>query len=157
MGFMEAYKRLDNLCKDLFESETGVTPYINNLEYILNTGSQPINAYSDYKQLKHYRYIRNQIVHENNANETNMCDKNDTLWIEQFHQRILNQTDPISLYQKAIAGTQRHASKSKRKAKPAQSQVVKKRTSKSKKAFTIIMIALILVSVILLWLLHQSL
>ena len=29
MAFMEAYKKLDNLCKDLFSSDVGITEYIS--------------------------------------------------------------------------------------------------------------------------------
>lgn len=32
MAFMEAYKRLDNLCKDLFSSDVGITEYIKSME-----------------------------------------------------------------------------------------------------------------------------
>jgi hypothetical protein len=106
MGFIESYKRLDNLCKDLFKSETGVTTYINNMEYLTNARYQIGNWDSDYKQLKHFRYIRNQIVHENNVTEGNICNKNDILWIEQFHQRILQRTDPLALYHKAVTASQ---------------------------------------------------
>ena len=104
MNFLKSYKRLDNLCKDLLRSETGVTTYISDMEQISRTNFQPINF--DYKKLKHYRYIRNQIAHENYADETNMCNENDTLWIEQFHQRILDRTDPVSQYHKALARSQ---------------------------------------------------
>ena len=31
-----------------------------------------------------------------------MCTEDDILWIENFHQRILNQTDPITQYDKAL-------------------------------------------------------
>lgn len=32
MSFMEAYKRLDNLCKDLLSSDKGITEYIRQMD-----------------------------------------------------------------------------------------------------------------------------
>ena len=34
MSFLEEYKRLDNLCKDMFSTSTGITTYIEELEKI---------------------------------------------------------------------------------------------------------------------------
>ena len=52
----------------------------------------------DYFQLKHYRYVRNRIAHENNAEEVDLCTEKDVAWLEAFYQRILTQTDPLALY-----------------------------------------------------------
>lgn len=100
MGFIEEYKRLDNLCKDLFSSSIGVTEYINCMEQCGHYSSYVDNWRRDYLDLKHYRYIRNKIVHENGATEAALCTDDDIIWINSFYQRILNQTDPLSLYQK---------------------------------------------------------
>lgn len=54
----------------------------------------------DYLKLKHYRYIRNQIAHENYAEEENMSCPEDTVWLDNFYNRIMNQTDPLALYYK---------------------------------------------------------
>lgn len=51
----------------------------------------------DYLQLKHYRYIRNQIAHENYAHESDMCSFKDTAWLDEFYQHIIGQTDPLAL------------------------------------------------------------
>ena len=102
MSFLESYKHLDNLCKDMYGSEKGVTTYIEIMEHT-SGGSYRINGWdSDYKNLKHYRYIRNQIVHENYASEDSMCTGSDTAWINNFYSRILNRTDPLALYHQAI-------------------------------------------------------
>ncbi len=106
MKFIEEYKKLDNLCKDLFNTPTGITTYIENLEKIKQYG-----FYNDYKTLKHYRYIRNQIVHENYATEENMCTKEDTKWIVNFYNRILHQNDPLALYQKELKLKRNHKRK----------------------------------------------
>lgn len=136
MSFIESYKRLDNLCKDLLRSETGITSYIFNLEKLMHTRFQITNWETVYNKLKHYRYIRNQIVHENSANEANMCNENDLQWIEQFYQRILNRTDPLALYRKAVIASQQQISKPKNiKTQPV--VITKQNSNKSKTAMTI--------------------
>ena len=101
MAFMEAYKKLDNLCKDLFTSDVGITEYISCMEQCSRGALYADNWQNDYFALKHYRYIRNKIAHENDATEEALCTDTDVLWINGFYQRIINQTDPLTLYRKA--------------------------------------------------------
>ena len=97
MGFMKASKHLDNLCRDM--NGVGVTGYIEDMEKSSTTGSYYVSGWNnDYLKLKRYRYIRNQIAHENYADEDNMCSDEDTAWLEDFYQRIMNQSDPLALY-----------------------------------------------------------
>lgn len=99
MGFLQAYKRLDNLCRDM--NGKGVTGYIEDMQRC-SMGSYYVPGWmQDYGQLKHYRYLRNQIVHENNIDEDNMCTDSEVQWIEEFHQRILIQKDPLACYYRA--------------------------------------------------------
>lgn len=99
MGFMSTYKHLDNLCSDM--NGIGVTGYIEDMEDSLNGKFHVPNWENDYRQLKHYRYIRNQIAHETYADEENMCSEEDEEWLDDFYDRIMNQTDPLALYRKA--------------------------------------------------------
>ncbi len=68
--------------------------------YIDEMVNTPQGAYvvtewnNDLKQLKHYRWIRNQIVHDPNCSEENMCDATDIIWVNGFYSRIIKQTDP---------------------------------------------------------------
>ncbi len=101
MSFIEEYKKLDNLCKDLFNSDKGVTEYINALE------EKGVNYLSksdkdDYYKLKHYRHIRNEIAHDVGKNEKNMCTELDVIWIKQFYKRILNTSDPLASRTKKV-------------------------------------------------------
>lgn len=99
MGFMNSYKRLDNLCRDM--NGVGVTGYIEDMEHELN-GSYYVNGWkSDYSQLKKYRHIRNRIAHENDVDEGNLCSDKDAAWLEDFYQRVIKQTDPLTLCYKA--------------------------------------------------------
>lgn len=106
MGFLEEYKRLEKLCGEIMSDNRRVSAYI---EEMLNTpkGSYLVKNWDDdLKQLKHYRWIRNQIAHDPNCSEENMCNFADSKWIADFHFRIMNQTDPLALYRKA---TQPHS------------------------------------------------
>lgn len=109
MGFMQSYKRLDALCRDI--NGIGVTGYIEDMERSGN-GNRYISGWStDYHQLKHYRHLRNQIAHEVDATEEAMCSEEDVIWIEEFHQRILRQTDPLTiLYKVSLLHKSEHIS-----------------------------------------------
>ena len=99
MGFMSAYKHLDNLCKQI--NGVGVSGYIDDMDTNPDASFNVPGWKDDYRKLKHYRWIRNQIAHEDYADEENMCECGDTEWIEQFYDRLFNQTDPLTLYRKA--------------------------------------------------------
>ncbi len=98
MGFMQSYKRLDNLCRDI--NGIGVTGYIEDMQRM--DGASRVDGWADdYYSLKHYRHIRNQIAHEANAEERNMCSDKDVRWIDSFYSRVMNQKDPLALYAKS--------------------------------------------------------
>lgn len=102
MGFIDSYKRLEKLCGEVLNDNRCVSAYIDEM---LNTpnGAVYVRTWNeDLKKLKHYRWVRNQISHEPGCNEFNMCEPGDELWIENFYLRIMNQTDPLALYRKAI-------------------------------------------------------
>lgn len=82
-------------------TQHGVSAYIAEME------STPKGPYlvqdwdEDFKRLKHYRWLRNQIAHEPNCTEENMCEYDDAQWIDDFYDRIMNQSDPLAMYRKA--------------------------------------------------------
>lgn len=101
MSFISSYKRLEKLCGEVMNDERKVSAYIDKM---INTkqGSMVVSGWNeDLKKLKHYRWVRNQIVHEPNCTEENMCEVKDEIWIDEFYQRILNCTDPLALYYQA--------------------------------------------------------
>ena len=61
---------------------------------------------SDLKKLKHYRWVRNRIVHDPEFSEEDLTGQEDVRWLEDFYDRIMDQTDPLALYRKA---TQPHS------------------------------------------------
>ena len=101
MSFIESYKHLDKICGEMFETQYGVSAYI---EEMINTprGSYLVRGWDDdLKQLKHYRWVRNQIVHEPDRYEETMCEAGDDEWLDDFYERIINQTDTLAMYRKA--------------------------------------------------------
>lgn len=102
MSFIESYKHLEKLCGEILGDDRRISAYIDEM---LNTprGSYLVPGWdNDLKQLKHYRWVRNQIAHEPNCTESNMCEPGDAKWLDGFYSRIMNQTDPLALYAKAI-------------------------------------------------------
>ena len=101
MGFIDSYKHLEKLCGEVLNDDRRVSAYIDEM---LSTpgGSYYVRTWDeDLKKLKHYRWVRNKISHEPGCTEQNMCDPKDELWLDAFYSRIMNQTDPLSLYHQA--------------------------------------------------------
>ncbi len=101
MGFLDSYKKLEKLCGEIYGDEYGVSVYIEEMR------SRPDGSYyvpgweEDLKQLKHYRWVRNKIVHEPNCTEKTMCEPRDTRWIDDFYLRMMSSNDPLAVYYKA--------------------------------------------------------
>ena len=103
MNFISSYKTLEKLCSDIYGDNHGISTFIDEMQNNPR-GSYLIRGWDDdLKQLKHYRWVRNQIVHEPDCSEDNMCDVGDTEWIDTFYSRIMDQTDPLAMYRKATA------------------------------------------------------
>lgn len=103
MSFTESYKQLEKLCGEIMNDDRRVSAYIDEM---INTprGSYLVKGWdNDLKQLKHYRWIRNQIAHTPDCTEQSMCKPGDAEWLDGFYFRIMNQTDPLTLYAKAAA------------------------------------------------------
>lgn len=96
INFQEEYKRLDLLCKDIFSSKEGISRYITEMENTEATFSRVIKNWDlTYKQLKHMRWMRNQLAHEPGTYQSNLCSEEDVAWLENFYNSILNRTDPL--------------------------------------------------------------
>ena len=101
MGYIDSYKHLEKLCSELFGNNKGVSAYIDEM-LSLPDGKFYVKGWNeDLKKLKHYRWVRNRIVHEPDCTESNMCTATDEMWIKDFYSRIISCTDPLSLYRKA--------------------------------------------------------
>lgn len=157
MSFIDSYKRLEKLCNEMYGANYGLSAYIDDM---LNNpaGAKYIEDWNQtLKQLKHYRWIRNQIVHEPNCNEENMCAPDDSLWLDKFYSRILASNDPLSLYRKS--GKQPSTNSSEQvyfSSKVCRKH--KKRVSKHNKYWNIvILIWIFIVAVVILYMAHKML
>ena len=104
--FFEAYKRLDKLCSDLCSAENGVSAYIAHMESKASHGRLLVPSWAaDYKNLKHVRWVRNQIAHE--ADTLQISKPTDLSFVQDFHDRILSEEDPLTLFRKATAQQER--------------------------------------------------
>lgn len=101
MGFIDSYKHLEKLCGEIFDCERKISAYIDEMKETPQGAFVVKHWDDDLKKLIHYRSIRNKIVHELNCTEENMCEPDDAIWLDDFYSRIMNQTDPLSLYNKA--------------------------------------------------------
>ena len=95
IDFMDLYKRTDHFIKDAYSSSEGVSEYIRLMEAGFNRGNANIQGWkSDYDNLKHIRWIRNQLAHEVSY-DSDICSLSDYEWLEDFHERLFSATDPL--------------------------------------------------------------
>lgn len=96
---LDEYKVVDNICRDIFLSQSGINQYISVMEQNFSHGRSVISSWNDdYYKLKHIRWLRNKIAHESSATD---CTEEDTAWLIDFHNRLLKQQDPLALLRTA--------------------------------------------------------
>lgn len=94
--FFEQYKKLDKLCQDMYSSREGLSYYIKRMEDNGYLGVKIINGWlDDYYRLKHLRYVRNRIAHDNYSYDFSKVEDLDD--VINFYERILRQEDPLCL------------------------------------------------------------
>ncbi len=114
-NFFDEYKSLDRLCKDILESENGVTEYIERMEREERGKMIVADWERDYKKLKSMRYLRNKIAHEDGINESDVCSPSDTSWVMQFQDRIMAEEDPLTVLYNYDASLEKEKTKSRSK------------------------------------------
>lgn len=100
--FLKSYIVLDSLLKDMYQSKNGVSDYINDMAEIENGSAFIYDWDSSLKQLKRLRHIRNRLCHETGSFGENLCSESDISWLNNFRESLINQTDPLSLYEKHL-------------------------------------------------------
>lgn len=91
----DEYKYVDKICREMYNAEKGVNIYIEQMEAApMSMQYRVAGWYDDYKQLKHIRWVRNQIAHSTGYVE---CAQADVVWLRNFHDRLLNRTDPLAM------------------------------------------------------------
>lgn len=96
--FFEEFKKLEKLCNDIYATHNGVIRYIDDMKTVSYSEFHNIpNWGTDLNTLKRLRHIRNNLAHTEGAFEENICTQSDVEWVQVFHKRILNQTDPLAM------------------------------------------------------------
>lgn len=97
-AFFDEYTKLDNLCRQMFNSSKGVTQYIESMESTSYKKRCNIPDWdSDLKMLKQYRHIRNNLAHTPGEFHRDICVQYDITWIQLFYERITKRKDPLAL------------------------------------------------------------
>ena len=95
--FFDAFKELEKLCVQIFGQAYGVSAYIDEMEARpYNVTQQIPNWRDDYYKLKRCRHIRNQLAHDSTSDSTPLSQADDLAFIQNFHQRLMARTDPLS-------------------------------------------------------------
>ena len=106
LDYLESYKRLDQLCRDMFRSKDGVTEYINQMDRVISRINSKPDWRNFYSRLKYQRRLRNDLVHNTECLD---CTEEDIDEIEYFFDLILKQEDPLACIRKQQTLT-RHVS-----------------------------------------------
>lgn len=101
---LEEYKYVDAICRDMLGAEKGVTAYIEQLDETPVTVRYWITEWNnEYRQLKHIRWLRNQIAHSTGYVD---CTQSDLDWLKDFHNRLLTQQDLLAKAHRGIKESQ---------------------------------------------------
>ena len=104
LDYLESYKRLDQLCRDMFRTKDGVTEYINQMDRVISRINSKRDWRNFYSRLKYQRRLRNNLVHNTDCSE---CTEEDIDEIEYFFELILKQEDPLAYIRKQQSLTRR--------------------------------------------------
>ena len=104
MDYIDSYKRLDQLCRDMFRSKDGVTEYINQMDRVISRINSKQDWRDFYSRLKYQRRLRNNLVHNIGCSE---CTEEDIDEIEYFFELILKQEDPLAYIRRQHALTKK--------------------------------------------------
>lgn len=115
--FLDTYKRFEKILSDMYSCQHGVSEYISIMEEkerSCYSVCMRVDCWkSDYKSLKHLRWLRNQITHSVDCID-GFCEYNDLVILNDFYDRILHQKDALSIlakYQKAYLQNQNKSGK----------------------------------------------
>ena len=97
LDYLESYKRLDQLCRDMFRTKDGVTEYINQMDRVISRINSKQDWRNFYSRLKYQRRLRNNLFHNTECSE---CTEEDIDEVEYFFELILKQEDPLACIRK---------------------------------------------------------
>ena len=155
---LEEYKYVDAICRDMLGAEKGVTAYIEQLDETPATVRYWITEWNDeYRQLKHIRWLRNQIAHSTEYVE---CTQSDLDWLKGFHNRLLTQQDLLVKARRVVQESQiqreQQLAKTVTAAAPKYSAAVFRSPRKLRKSWILIaiIVALVVIVGVLVWIVN---
>ena len=93
--FLERYKALSAFCNQIYQTNTGVSDYIAEMEATTHYLAYHVMTWQeDLTALKRLRWLRNCIVHEPGPSA---CRKKDLETLETLYGRFLTQQDPLAI------------------------------------------------------------
>lgn len=157
---LEEYKYVDNICRDMLGAEKGVTSYIEQLDETPMTVRYWITEWNnEYRQLKHIRWLRNQIAHSTGYVE---CTQSDLEWLKGFHNRLLTQQDLLAKAHRVIQESQiqrqQQLAKTVTAAAPKNGATVFRSPRKLRKSWILIavIVALAIIIGLLIWIVNGA-
>ncbi len=95
--FLDEYKHLEKLCNELYDQQHGISLYISDMDATpANLSIMVPGWHVDLKNLKHLRHIRNAMVHDLTDLDVSYTQE-DIRNLKEFHRRVMEQRDPLSL------------------------------------------------------------
>ena len=95
--FYEEFTKLDRLCSEVYQLDNGVGTYLAEMSAVSAAWAEKVPGWiPDMEQLYRYYVLRKAMAQSSEAFQDTLCAHEDVLWIRQFHQRILERTDPLA-------------------------------------------------------------
>ena len=98
---IEKFGSLEKICNQIYGEKHGVTAYIDDMAKNNDFGEVYVRDWSDFLQgLKEVRHKRNQLSHGDVPFSSDYAQKDDLKFIDDFHELILTQNDPLTILRK---------------------------------------------------------
>lgn len=102
LEFLDSYKHLDKLCREMYGTNGGVSAYIEDMEN-KNSPYNDVDWKTTYAMLKKLRWIRNRLVHDSDISiEDDFCSEEQVTWLNMFYERIMATDDPLARYRREV-------------------------------------------------------
>ena len=99
---VEAFGDLERLCNQIYDPPHGVTSYVNIMEFCQIQGKRCVPQWGyDFSMLKQIRHKRNKLSHGEVSFKQHYAEEQDIDFAVNFRNRIMNQTDPLTLYHRS--------------------------------------------------------
>lgn len=109
---IEKFGSLEKICNQIYDEKHGVTAYIDDMTKNNDSGEVYVRSWSDFLQgLKDVRHKRNQLSHGDVPFASDYVQENDLRFIDDFHELILTQKDPLTMLRKENERRQKTAAK----------------------------------------------